>query len=590
MVFSLTWLPAVLNGAGLGTSEYRDWRTRGRAEMGRVRGVMIHHTAGARTGNMPSLDLLVRGRPDLNGPLAQLGLGRDGTFYILAAGRANHAGDGVWQGIRTGNSSFIGIEAENSGQEDDPWPPVQMEALRLGVAAILKHIGASHMMVCGHREYALPKGRKPDPLWAMAPFRESVKTLLDGGVPAKPLIPAADTLARPTLRRESRGPAVSDLQRRLGIDPPTGFFGPVTEARLRAWQRLNALVDDGIAGPATWGKIDPQGEVGLVATTAGPTRPPAATDAPPGLPEPPSEGGGDTALPIADDAEHKVRVEGKRVLTPDGRRFAILVRSGQMANGETGVDRFVAANPQAGAGISPSMLRALVAVMGNEGKLEAVNTYDNCFLSFGVMQWTAGPNGEDGELAALLARLQRMDRAAFDECFGRYGLGARAGDGAMTGRLSLDGVDLVTAAAKERLRSRDWAYRFWRAGHHPSVRACQIAHGAGRIGRFIGTVIHGHPVGAWLTSELGVAMLLDQHVNRPGHVPATLNKALGELIGAGQVSGDAARWGQAEEDRLIDNYIDERADTSMTHSGKRAARLYDLAAAGKLSAKRGSYS
>ncbi|MFW2830100.1 N-acetylmuramoyl-L-alanine amidase [Sphingomonas sp. ID0503] len=589
MVYSLTWLPAVLNRAGLGTAEYRDWRSRGRAEMGRVRGVMIHHTAGARTGNMPSLDLLVRGRPDLNGPLAQLGLGRDGTFYILAAGRANHAGEGVWQGIRTGNSSFIGIEAENSGKADDPWPDVQMEALRLGVAAILQHIGASHMMVCGHREYALPKGRKPDPIWEMAPFRESVKALMQSGVPAKPLIPAVDTQARPTLRRDARGPAVSTLQQRLGIDPPTGFFGPVTEARLRAWQRHNNLVDDGIAGPATWAKIDPQGKIGLAVTTAGsPVAAPAAPAAP--QPAPAQVAPGPSTLPVADDAVHKVRVEGKRVLSPDGRPFAIVVRSGQMANGETGVDRFVAANPQAGAGVSPSMLRALVAVMGNEGKLEAVNTYDDCFLSFGVMQWTAGQNGEDGELAALLARLQRTDSAAFDECFGRYGLGARAADGAMTGRLSLEGTDLVTAAAKERLRSKDWAYRFWRAGHHPSVRAVQIAHGASRIRRFIDTVIHGHAVGTWLTSELGIAMLLDQHVNRPGHVPATLKKALGELIDGGRVGRDATRWGQDEEDRLIDNYIDERASTSMTHSGKRAARLYDLVAAGKLSAKRGSYS
>jgi hypothetical protein len=96
MVFSLTWLPDVLQRANLKTAEVPEWRGRGRGEMGRVRGVMIHHTVGLPTGNMPSLNLLVRGRADLAGPLAQLGLGRDGTFYVIAAGRANHAGKGEW--------------------------------------------------------------------------------------------------------------------------------------------------------------------------------------------------------------------------------------------------------------------------------------------------------------------------------------------------------------------------------------------------------------------------------------------------------------------------------------------------------------
>ena len=38
--FSLTWLPQVLEEAGLKVAEAPGWRTRGRAEMGVVRGVM----------------------------------------------------------------------------------------------------------------------------------------------------------------------------------------------------------------------------------------------------------------------------------------------------------------------------------------------------------------------------------------------------------------------------------------------------------------------------------------------------------------------------------------------------------------------
>lgn len=583
MVYSLTWLPEVLQKAGLKIAEVDDWRTRGRAEMGRVRGVMVHHTVGAPTGNMPSLNLLVRGRPDLNGPLAQLGLGRDGTFYIIAAGKANHAGDGEWRGIKhTGNSNFIGIEAENTGAPDDEWPPVQMDALRRGVAAILQHIGADSSMVCGHKEYA--PTRKKDPLWEMAPFRESVAALMASGVPAAPLIPAVDDRTRPTLRRGAQGPFVATLQGLLSVNP-TGNFGPVTEAHLRAYQRNHGLVPDGIAGPRTWATIDPGGSAEVGTTTiAQPDVVVAPTGATPAV-RPLAA----AAMPVADDAEHRVTTDARHAITPDGISFALIYKLGFQANGSTGVDGFVAAHPSAGAGVSPSALRALAAVMGNEGKLEAVNTYDNSFLSFGIMQWTAGKAGDDGELASLLARLQRTDAAVFDECFGRYGLGASAAAGATTGRLLLDGNALTSGALKGPLRSPEWTYRFWRAGHHPVVCQCQLAHAAGRIGKFVGAAIHGHPLNAWLTSELGIALVLDEHVNRPSHVPDTLDAALGPLIANGSVGSDPASWGQAEEDRLITKYVAVRATTSMTDSGKRAAHLFDLSRSGKLSDKRNSF-
>jgi hypothetical protein len=56
----------------------------------------------------------------LLGPLSQLGLVRKGTFFVIAAGRCNHAGKGLWRGVDTGNTSFIGIEAENSGHAGGP--------------------------------------------------------------------------------------------------------------------------------------------------------------------------------------------------------------------------------------------------------------------------------------------------------------------------------------------------------------------------------------------------------------------------------------------------------------------------------------
>lgn len=260
MSYQLTWLPGVLRAAGLKVAEVEGWETRGRGDVGLVKGVMCHHTAGPAHGNMPSLKTLVEGRLDLRGPLAQLGLGRDGTFYVVAAGRCNHAGEGRWRGIATGNSSFIGIEAENTGLPSDPWPAVQMDAYVRGAAALLSRLGSTAAYCAGHREYALPPGRKVDPSFDMASFRERVQAVLDGTAPPPELIPALAPAAagqpvRPTLRRFATGDMVKQVQTLLGCDAD-GFFGPKTEAAVRAFQRERKLVPDGIVGPRTWLALD----------------------------------------------------------------------------------------------------------------------------------------------------------------------------------------------------------------------------------------------------------------------------------------------------------------------------------------------
>ncbi len=154
----------------------------------------------------------------------------------------------------TGNASFIGIEAENSGLEDDPWPDIQIDAYCRGAAAILAEIVAQANMCCGHKEYALPAGRKPDPTFDMAKFRNNVASLLAGKTPP-PLIPARDGKDRPTLRRGARGPFVEEIQRALNL-PPDGIFGADTEAAVRTLQRNAGLVADGIVGPKTRDALD----------------------------------------------------------------------------------------------------------------------------------------------------------------------------------------------------------------------------------------------------------------------------------------------------------------------------------------------
>ncbi|MEO7689629.1 MAG: N-acetylmuramoyl-L-alanine amidase [Sphingomonas sp.] len=259
MAFALTWLPDVLKAAGLNVEVQPGWETRGIGDMGIVRGVMCHHTAGPATGNMPCLGVITNGRPDLRGPLSQLGLGRDGTYYVIAAGKAQHAGKGRWQGVTTGNTNFIGIEAENRGIAADPWPAVQMDAYRRGVAAILGKIGVGAIMCCGHKEYALPLGRKSDPSFDMIDFRARVAALLTGIAPApSPDIGASPDTGespRPVLRRGARGAFAKELQAKLGL-PEDGIFGPNTETKVRAFQQAQGLTADGVVGAKSWAALD----------------------------------------------------------------------------------------------------------------------------------------------------------------------------------------------------------------------------------------------------------------------------------------------------------------------------------------------
>lgn len=70
---------------------------------------------------------------------------------------------------------------------------------------------------------------------------------LTGDMPIRTPISAAST---PTLRRGSKGDAVKQMQRKLGI-AADGDFGPGTEAAVRKWQAAHALTADGIVGPKT---------------------------------------------------------------------------------------------------------------------------------------------------------------------------------------------------------------------------------------------------------------------------------------------------------------------------------------------------
>lgn len=172
-------LPKILRSHGLKVVVVPGWKTRGRpASTGGFSpvGVLCHHTATSIHWLIAAvLRLLVGGRSDLPGPLAQLGLGRDGTVYIIASGRANHAGDARASGTVSegdGNSLYIGIEAFNNGI-GEPWPAVQYNAYVLLCAVLCVEVTKnSANTVRAHKETS--RTGKVDVKFNMDEFRAKV--------------------------------------------------------------------------------------------------------------------------------------------------------------------------------------------------------------------------------------------------------------------------------------------------------------------------------------------------------------------------------------------------------------------------------
>jgi len=142
-----------LRAAGLVVEEQPGWQTRGSALFA-PRAVMWHHTASAMGKNLPSLNIVTNGRPDLAGPLCHVLVGRDNCSVVIAAGRANHAGSGSWAGSSVGNSAYWGVEVENVGTQAEPWRPDQLQNVAEITAALISYEPALVAGCCMHKEWA----------------------------------------------------------------------------------------------------------------------------------------------------------------------------------------------------------------------------------------------------------------------------------------------------------------------------------------------------------------------------------------------------------------------------------------------------
>ena len=236
--------------AGLRVEEVGGWQTRGSSTF-EPHGSICHHTAGGATGTAPSLGGVINGfSGSAPGPLAHAlqSRERDGNdiFYIVAAGRANHAGQGNWRG-NTGNSTVIGLEIEHTGKEPLP-AHRQLLAARFHAAMANGRWGAP--MVCQHREWA--PTRKIDTATNVDPerFRATVAEYIGRGGPSigdedMPLNDADKAWIRDCVLDIVRKEGISGAASGSGGDYPTT---PVADTIIAEVRKVPGWIADAESG------------------------------------------------------------------------------------------------------------------------------------------------------------------------------------------------------------------------------------------------------------------------------------------------------------------------------------------------------
>jgi hypothetical protein len=242
--------------------------------------------------------------------------------------------------------------------------------------------------------------------------------------------------------------------------------------------------------------------------------------------------------------------------------------------------------------LSTSEINVIQVTSANEGSLDAINTWDSQYLSFGIFQWTLGSAGQQGELPALLTKIKRLYPEEFQYYFGQFGVDVVSLDG-ITGWLSLNGTRLVSEADKNIMRQPIWALRFMIAGMDALVQSVQVLHAVSRLDRFYFTpsqILQGYTLSQLLNSEFAVALLLDHHVNRPSHVFDCVASAIAR---SGLTPAQVAQGTVNQEAVIIQNYLQIRETyggaSAMTKSRDRAEQIRQSLNSGRLSPQRFSF-
>lgn len=240
-----------------------------------------------------------------------------------------------------------------------------------------------------------------------------------------------------------------------------------------------------------------------------------------------------------------------------------------------------------------SALQVIEAIAKNEGRMDAINSYDKGVMSIGTYQWTLGRDDKAGELPALLKKFRDQFPDSFRRHFEPIGLNVSPDTNTTYGFLTLNNYPVNSIPAKEQFRDPSWGFRFWRALQEPDFQAVQVEHALDRLKNFYwkpSYAVFGNLLSTVITSAYGVALLLDNHVNRPAWIKPCVELAMQQT----GLSNPSMFTDQNEKD-LIKAYLNVRHTYSdgsiapMTKSLIRAQSIYAEVQAGRLSEARGSF-
>jgi hypothetical protein len=261
--------------------------------------------------------------------------------------------------------------------------------------------------------------------------------------------------------------------------------------------------------------------------------------------------------------------------------------------------------------VTPSEQKVISRMSENEGgRTDALQGYDSEVVSLGAMQKTVNTKGT-GELPRQIHEFSSAQPEKYKSLFADKGWTVEhTGKGTSNADYTLSFKDPSDPKAVKMTGTELKAYihqknhEAWNktlspllaAGRDVDFQKKQILDYQSRLGDALGKVPDGkgkytQPISAYVTSEQGAALVLDQDVNRPGYVATDFGKALDAFHGAHpQAPRDPARWTAAQrqqyEPAIAAQYEAARVGR-MTDAESRAEHLTGPASG--LSAAPGSF-
>ncbi|CAF3939814.1 unnamed protein product, partial [Rotaria sp. Silwood1] len=232
----------------------------------------------------------------------------------------------------------------------------------------------------------------------------------------------------------------------------------------------------------------------------------------------------------------------------------------------------------------------LGAMSKNEGKLESVQSYDSEIVSVGAMQKTISSKGT-GEFPKQVWKFKEQYPEQYKELFEKHGWVVT--NNAQVYSMSYNGLtgnelknsirkdfqkEIEATRSKNNVAASKPLEALVKAMNNKEFQEMQVLDFIDRLHKQVLPIkpigFESYTLDDYLKSNFGKAVVLDQHVNRPGYVKADFGKALEHLFTKyPDLSKDPAKWGpnrEKYEAELVDYYGTHRR---MTDAAKRYSEL-----------------